>query len=202
MNNRLSGLALAGLFLAVGLSTAGCVSTALQLSADHPARVSAPSSLDGIEPAAILRPGAPLYRPERLALPAEMENHELQQAADSDTIDIVPEPDGTREAPFVGQGVIQKVGEGQLEIRHGTIPGFMPAMTIAYPMAEEPMSDSLEVGDEIIFNIELLPEQRYQVFSVAVVAESDEAPASETGRENDAPGSSGSSTAPTPQLQG
>ena len=199
MNNRLSSLALAGLFLAAGLLTAGCVSTALELSADHPARVGAPSGLDGIEPAAILRPGAPLYPPEILALPAEMENHEPGQAADSDTTDIVPEPDGTREAPFVGQGVIQRVGEGQLEIRHGAIPGFMPAMTMPYPVAREAMSGSLEVGDEIIFNIELLPEQRYQVFSVAVVAEPDEAPASETGPENDAPGSRGPSTAPTPQ---
>ena len=79
-------------------------------------------------------------------------------------------PDGTREAPYVGQGVIQRIGEGLLEIQHEEIPGFMGAMTMAFSIAEEAMNDSLEVGDEIIFKLEAHPEHGYQIFSVDVVA--------------------------------
>ena len=94
-------------------------------------------------------------------------------------------PDGTREAPYVGEGVIQRIGEGQLEIQHEEIPGFMGAMTMAFPIAKEALSDSLEVGDEIIFKIEVHPEHGTQIFSVDVVAaESDEAePAPDGTRE-------------------
>ena len=81
-----------------------------------------------------------------------------------------PMPDGTREAPYVGRGVIQSIGEGLLEIQHEEIPGFMGAMTMAFSVAEEAMNDSLEVGDEIIFKIALHPERGYQIFSVEAVA--------------------------------
>ena len=79
-------------------------------------------------------------------------------------------PDGTREAPYVGRGVIQRIGEGLLEIQHEEIPGFMGAMTMAFSVAEEAMTDSLEVGDEIIFKIALHPERGYQIVSVEAVA--------------------------------
>ena len=81
-----------------------------------------------------------------------------------------PMPDGTREAPYVGRGVIQRIGEGLLEIQHEEIPGFMSAMTMAFSIAEEAMNDSLKVGDEIIFKIALHPERGYQIFSVEAVA--------------------------------
>ena len=74
-------------------------------------------------------------------------------------------PDGTRQNPFTGHGVIQEVGEGELVIEHGMIPGFMAAMTMAFPVADDlPIAD-LAVGDEIDFHIELL-EDGYQVFDV------------------------------------
>ena len=113
----------------------------------------------------------------------------LSACAPGDAGEAEPAPDGTREAPYVGQGVIQSIGEGLLEIQHEEIPGFMGAMTMAFSIAEEAMNDSLEVGDEIIFRIALHPEHGYQIFSVdAVAAESDQAPVNETG----------SSTSPTP----
>ncbi len=158
--------------LALVLMNTACVSTTLQLPSDHPARIDAPRGRVEIEPAAILRPNAPLYPSEARAARVEGEDREAA-------------PDGTREAPYVGQGVIQRIGEGQLEIQHEAIPGFMGAMTMVFPIAEEAMNDSLEVGDEIIFKMEVHPEHGIQIFSVdAVAAESDEAePAPDGTRE-------------------
>jgi Cu/Ag efflux protein CusF len=83
-------------------------------------------------------------------------------------------PDGTRESPYMGHGIIQEVGTSQLVIQHETIPGFMAGMTMAFPVTEEVMSGDLEVGDEIMFDIELLAEG-YQIFNVdAVEAEDDD----------------------------
>ena len=149
--------------LALVLMNTACVSTTLQLPSDHPALANAPSGRVEIEPAAILRPNAPLYPSEARAVRAQGEDRD-------------PAPAGTREAPYVGQGVIQRIGEGQLEIQHEAIPGFMGAMTMPFPITEEAMNDSLEVGDEIIFKIAVHPEHGVQIFSVAaVVAESDQA---------------------------
>lgn len=136
--------------------SAGCVSTTLRIPSDHPALANAPSGRVESEPAAILRPDAPLY--------PDMETREPERGFASSADD--PEPDGTREAPYVGRGVIQRIGEDQLEIQHEAIPGFMGAMTMAFQVAEGAMSDSLEVGDEIIFKIENHPERGYQIFSV------------------------------------
>ena len=143
--------------LVLVLMNTGCVSTTLQLPSDHPARIDAPSGRVEIEPAAILRPNAPLYPSEARAARPEGEDRE-------------PAPAGTREAPYVGQGVIQRIGEGQLEIQHEAIPRFMGAMTMAFPITEEAMNDSLKVGDAIIFKIELHPEHGIQIFSVDTVA--------------------------------
>ena len=148
--------------LALLLVSSGCTSTALELPSNSPARVDAPSGRVEIDPAAILRPNAPLYPSQARAARAEGEDRD-------------PAPVGTREAPYVGQGVIRRIGEGQLEIQHEAIPGFMGAMTMAFPIAEEAMNDTLEVGDEIIFKMEVHPEHGIQIFSVDVVAaESDQ----------------------------
>ena len=152
--------------LALVLISSGCTSTTLQLPKDSPARANAPSGRVESEPAAILSPDAPLYPSDGPVAPAELESRELEQVSVSNADD--PAPDGTREAPYVGRGVIQRIGEGQLEIRHEAIPGFMGAMTMAFPVVEEAMNDSLEVGDEIIFKIENHPEHGYQIFSVDV----------------------------------
>ncbi len=154
--------------LALVLMGTGCVSTTLQLPSNHPARIDAPDGRVETEPAAVLHPDAPLYPSEVRPAPAELENHELEQVSASNADG--PAPDGTREAPYVGQGVIQRIGEGQLVIQHETIPGFMGAMTMAFSIAEEAMNDSLKVGDAIIFKIESHPQHGLQIFSVEVVA--------------------------------
>ena len=150
--------------LVLVLMNTGCVSTTLQLPSDHPARIDAPSGRVEIEPAAILRPNAPLYPSEARAARAEGEDRETA-------------PNGTREAPYVGQGVIRRIGAGQLEIQHEAIPGFMGAMTMPFPIAEEAMNDSLEVGDEIIFKIAVHPEHGFLIFIFPPLSASSALPA-------------------------
>ena len=152
---------------ALVMMNAGCVSTSLQLASNHPARIDAPSGPAHPEPAAILRPGAPLYPSEGLAPSVAGENHQQEQAEAPNAQDRTP--DGTREAPYVGEGVIQGIRDGQLEIRHGEIPGLMGTMQMIFPVAPEAMNDSLEVGNEILFRIEVLPEGGYQIFSIEVL---------------------------------
>jgi Cu/Ag efflux protein CusF len=142
----------------LALVISGCVSTTLQLAPNHPARIDAPSGRVESEPAAILRSNVGLYPP------GEAENREIEQRDD-------PAPAGTREAPFEGQGVIQAVAGGQLQIQHGMIPGFMMAMTMTFPVGQEAMNDALEVGEEVVFKIERLPEGRFQIFSIEAVAD-------------------------------
>ncbi len=59
-NNPSTRLLLTGTLILAPVSF-GCVSTTLQLFSDHPARIDAPSGRVESEPAAILRPNAPLY---------------------------------------------------------------------------------------------------------------------------------------------
>lgn len=65
-------------------------------------------------------------------------------------------PDGTREDPFVGHGVIEdvRVQERQIVLRHGDIPGLMPAMTMGFPVTEDLSLESVTVGDAVEFRIE------------------------------------------------
>ena len=154
---------------ALVLMNAGCVSTTLQLAANHPARIDAPAGLTDPEPGAILRPGAPLYPSEGNAAPAVAMDHEDGPAAVSNAQDRPP--DGTREAPYAGRGVVQRIEERQLQIRHGEIPGFMGAMMMIFPLAPGTMNDSLEVGDEILFWIEVLPEEGYRIFRIEILPE-------------------------------
>jgi hypothetical protein len=166
------------------LMNAGCVSTTLPLASNHPGRVDAPGGRVESEPAAILRPDAPLYSSEDLTAPRGEESRDSEQVAS---------PEGTREAPYIGQGVIQRIGEGQLEIRHQAIPGFMGAMTMVFSVDEKAMDDSFEIGNEIIFRIEVHPEHGYQIFRVDVVTvASDQTPTHQPEHQQSAPGPTGS----------
>jgi Cu/Ag efflux protein CusF len=131
----------------------GCVSTTLELAANHPARPGAAAGVSS-EPAAVLLPDAALDR----SAPAAVA--EIAQAQ---------EPDGTRENPFVGRGVVRDVAEGALVIRHESIPGFMGAMTMAYPVAEGVDVGNLETGDAVTFRIELPESGGYRIFGVEAI---------------------------------
>ncbi len=162
MENSPNKLLLGGTLI-LALVGSGCVPTTLGLASDHPARIDAPPGRVEAEPAAILRPNAPLYPSGELTLTTGEEGREIGQS-DNRT------PDGTRDAPFVGQGVIRAIAADQLQIQHGMIPGFMMAMTMTFPVAAEVRRESLEVGNEIVFRIERLPEERIQIFSIDLVA--------------------------------
>ena len=82
---------------------------------------------------------------------------------------IEVEPDGTREHPYVGRGVVEEVGNGELLINHGTIPGWMAAMTMAFPTTDEVDLSALEVGAQIMFNVDLEGAVGYQVFHIEPV---------------------------------
>ncbi len=82
-----------------------------------------------------------------------------------------PAGDGTRENPYVGRGVITEVGETQLVIDHGVIPGWMGAMQMAFPVTEEVDLTGLAAGDAITFNVELEGVMGYQVFQVEPIEE-------------------------------
>ena len=172
MKNNASTRLLLTSSVILALVGSGCVSTTLQLAPNHPARIDAASGRVDNEPAVILLPNAPLFPPAELTAASEEENREFEQRDNS-------QPDGTREAPFVGQGVIRAVQEGQLQIQHGMIPGFMMAMTMTFSVASEATSASFEVGDEIVFKLERLPEEGIQIFSIDLVtAEPDDASSS------------------------
>jgi len=75
-------------------------------------------------------------------------------------------PEGTREDPYVGHGFIEEIRDGEILIRHETIPGFMPAMTMAFRVSEDVDLAALGVGDEIMFSIETLQPEVHRVFRV------------------------------------
>lgn len=135
--------------LFAGAFSAGCVSTTLQLAANHPARPNSPSGLSG-EPAAVLEPSAALYQDAGGGIAS-------------------PAPDGTRANPFAGRGVIQQVREGELVIDHEAIPGFMGAMTMAYPLTDDVDVAALEAGDTVAFRIEIPESGGYRIFAVEAI---------------------------------
>lgn len=81
----------------------------------------------------------------------------------------VDAPDGTRDHPFVGLGIVREVEAGprRLVIEHGEIPGFMAAMTMAFPVAAEVPVETVQTGEAVRFEIEMLDGGGYQIFRVA-----------------------------------
>lgn len=143
-------LSLPALLVIAGGFSAGCVSTRLPLAANHPARPGAPAGA-AYNPAAILEASTALY-----------------QNADAD--EATASPDGTRANPFIGRGIIEEVREGALVIDHEAIPGFMGAMTMAYPVAAGVDTSGLEPGDVVTFRIERVEAGGFRIFAVEAVA--------------------------------
>ncbi len=81
-------------------------------------------------------------------------------------------PAGTRENPYIGQGVIQELhaDERQIVLAHQEIPGLMGAMTMGFPMSDDIAIDALTIGEEVRFHIEAIEGSgltpTYQVFAV------------------------------------
>ncbi len=78
--------------------------------------------------------------------------------------DDQPVGEGTRENPYVGRGVVQELGTGELVIDHETIPGWgMPPMPMAFPVIDEVTLEGLEVGDRVRFEVEMAGPVGYQI---------------------------------------
>jgi hypothetical protein len=117
-------------------ATVACVPATLDLGANHPA-------LPGSRAGAILRPESALV-----------------QTSDTGT------PDGTRENPYVGRGVVRGYRDGGLVLEHEAIPGFMGAMTMAYPVAEGIDPEDFAPGDRVAFKVEVPQPGAYRIFDV------------------------------------
>jgi hypothetical protein len=83
--------------------------------------------------------------------------------------DTLPEGDGTRENPYVGRGIVQELGDGELVIDHEMIPGWMPAMSMTFPVTDEVSLEGLAVGDPVLFSVELAGPVGYQIVEGAKV---------------------------------
>ncbi len=86
-------------------------------------------------------------------------------------LEPLPEGDGTHENPYVGRGFIQEIGNGELLIAHETIPGLMPAMTMAFPVTDEVDLSAFSVGDQVLFDVELGGDTGYRIIEMGPVGE-------------------------------
>lgn len=62
-------------------------------------------------------------------------------------------PNGTRARPFSGRGVITELRDEIVQIDHETIPGFMVAVTMDFPLEDRAMAAGLRVGQEVRFQL-------------------------------------------------
>ena len=76
---------------------------------------------------------------------------------------------GTRNNPFVGVGMIEEIGNGELLINHEEIPGWMAPMTMAFPVTDGVDLGDFSEGDRIRFNVELEGPNGYRVFEIQEV---------------------------------
>ena len=81
-------------------------------------------------------------------------------------------PAGTRNDPIVARGYVRKLENDFVTIEHGDIPDFMSAMTMPYPVSEPNLLETIEIGAEITFSIEILNDG-YQIFSLESVSKKD-----------------------------
>lgn len=73
-------------------------------------------------------------------------------AADVESPPPLP-PNGTRDRPFAGRGVITELRDGIVQIDHETIPGFMVALTMDFPLEDPSMTAGLRVGQDVVFEV-------------------------------------------------
>jgi Cu/Ag efflux protein CusF len=79
-----------------------------------------------------------------------------------------PEPPAKR---YALHGTILAVdrGGGRLVVQHDTIPGFMAAMTMSYPVGSAQNFDVLENGDEIRADVVIGGDGRAQLEQITVL---------------------------------
>lgn len=82
----------------------------------------------------------------------------------------LPVGEGTRENPYIGRGVVQELGTGELVIDHEAILGWgMPPMPMAFPVIDDVSLEGLEVGDRVLFEIEMDGPAGYQIVGIEAI---------------------------------
>lgn len=63
-------------------------------------------------------------------------------------------PAGHKVAHYDARGVVKAIGEGKksVKIDHEDIPGFMKAMTMAFPVSDPRLLEGIGVGDAVDFS--------------------------------------------------
>ena len=78
-------------------------------------------------------------------------------------------PDGSYARPFVGRGIVTEIRRDIIQIDHETIPGFMAAVTMDFPLENPAMAVGLEPGDAVQFSIEVLDPWSHRIISIEAV---------------------------------
>jgi protein SCO1/2 len=74
--------------------------------------------------------------------------------------------------PIQGEVISADAAKKLLTVKHGDIPGLMPAMTMTYQVAEPKQMETLEPGDKITADL-VVSENKGRLEKIAVVSKGD-----------------------------
>ena len=81
-------------------------------------------------------------------------------------------PDGSYSRPFSGRGIITEIRGEIIQIDHETIPGFMAAVTMDFPLEDPALAEGLEPGDEVTFSVQVLDAWSHRIIRIEEVESS------------------------------
>jgi len=80
--------------------------------------------------------------------------------------------DSTRHYALQGRVVAKDPSTQQITVNHGEIPGFMPAMTMPYPVKDSQGFDNVQTGDAISADVEVQSKDAYWLQHLVITDES------------------------------
>jgi len=75
--------------------------------------------------------------------------------------------------PIQGEVISADAAKKQLTVKHGDIPGLMPAMTMTYQVAEPKQMETLQPGDKITADL-VVSENKGRLEKIALVSKGDD----------------------------
>lgn len=97
----------------------------------------------------------------RQQVPATQAEPTVASPAQSAASERAPQPGSTGQASagakvFTGDGIVEGVDRSAdtIQINHGDIKGYMPAMSMPYRVKDKAMLDLVKPGDKVTFTIE------------------------------------------------
>jgi hypothetical protein len=79
--------------------------------------------------------------------------------------------DGSRARPYIGRGIITEIRPGIVQIDHETIPGFMSAVTMDFPLEDSDLAIGLEPGDAVVFSIQVVNRWSHRIIDIQAIGE-------------------------------